>query len=53
MNKKISYNKTAKGLVSLITIIIVLSSILAGSIYYEKSNEITGRATGMEGVSGF
>ncbi len=51
--EKPAKNKTAKGLVSLITIIIVLSSILAGSIYYEKSaSTITGRVTGMEGVSG-
>ncbi len=43
---KITKNKTAKGLVSLITIIIILASILAGSIYYE--NTITGKVTGMK-----
>lgn len=36
------FNKTAKGLVSLITIIILFSSILAASIYY--SNNITANA---------
>ena len=35
--KKLIKNKTAKGIVSLITIIILLSSILAGGIFYENS----------------
>ena len=35
--KKLFNNKIAKGLVSLITIIILLSSILAGSIFYENN----------------
>lgn len=37
MGSKIFKNKTAKGLVSMITIIILLSSILAVSIFYESS----------------
>ncbi len=37
MNKKLFNNKIAKGLVSLLTIIILLSSILAGSILYENN----------------
>ena len=36
MSKKI-FNKTAKGIVSLITIVILLSSILASSIFYENN----------------
>ena len=36
MSKKL-FNKTAKGLVSLLTIIILLSSILATSIFYENN----------------
>ena len=36
-NKKLFNNKLAKGLVSLLTIIILLSSILAGSIFYENN----------------
>ncbi|MBI2656135.1 hypothetical protein HYX03_00160 [Candidatus Woesearchaeota archaeon] len=36
-NKKLTKNKIAKGLVSLLTIIILLSSILAGSIFYEDN----------------
>ena len=48
--KKMDKNKTAKGLVGLGTVIILLVSILAGSIYYE--NQITGRVTGLEMVSG-
>ncbi|MEK6984421.1 MAG: transglycosylase SLT domain-containing protein, partial [Nanoarchaeota archaeon] len=36
-NKKPFNNKTAKGLISLITIIILLSSILATSIFYENN----------------
>ena len=36
MTKKLMKNKTAKGLVSLLTIIILMSSILAGTIYYES-----------------
>ena len=37
---KIVYNKTAKGLVSLVAIVVLLSSILAGSLIYE--NNLTG-----------
>ena len=37
MKNKLFNNKIAKGLVSLITIIILLSSILAGSIFYENN----------------
>ena len=37
MSNKLFNNKTAKGLVSLITIIILMSSILAGTIYYENN----------------
>ena len=40
--KKLFYNKTAKGIVSLITIVILLSSILASSIFY--GNNITANA---------
>ena len=50
--KKISKNKLAQGILSLFAIIIFLASILAVSIYYEKSNEITGRAAGLDEVSG-
>ena len=35
--KKLFNNKIAKGLVSLITIIVMLSSILAASIFYENN----------------
>ena len=54
MSKKIFNNKTAKGLVSLITIIILLSSILAGSIYYQSN--VTGyfvKKINSEGVDFF
>ena len=47
-------NKTAKGLVSLPTIIILMCSILAVSIVYENNkikNQITGKVAGLEGVS--
>ena len=37
MSKKLFYNKIAKGLVSLVTIIVLLSSILATSIVYENN----------------
>jgi|GEM_PF-6077060 hypothetical protein len=37
MNKKIFYSKIAKGIASLIAIIILLSSILATSVYYNSS----------------
>ncbi len=36
-NKNLFKNKTAKGLVSLITIIVLLSSMLATSIYYQNN----------------
>ncbi|MEK6984427.1 MAG: hypothetical protein AABX33_07675 [Nanoarchaeota archaeon] len=36
-NKKLLNNKTAKGFVSLVTIIIFLTSILATSIFYENN----------------
>lgn len=36
-NKKLFNDKTAKGIVSLITIIVVLSSILAVTIFYENN----------------
>ena len=42
MNNKIFNNKTAKGIVSLVTIIIVLTSVLSASIFYE--NNITANA---------
>ena len=45
-------NKTAQGTLRLFIVIILLASILAGSIYYEKSNEITGEVVAMERVSG-
>ena len=35
--KKLTKNKLAKGLVSLVTIIVLLSSILATSIFYENN----------------
>jgi len=54
MSKNLINNKTAKGLVSLITIIILMSSILAVTIYHQEyQNQITGKVTGMGGVSGF
>jgi len=37
MNKKISKNKIAKGLTSLVTVVILLSSILASSFFYENN----------------
>jgi hypothetical protein len=37
MNNKLFNNKTAKGLVSLITIIILLSSILATTFVYQNN----------------
>ena len=36
-NKRIFYNKIAKGLMSFVAIIILLSSILATSIFYENN----------------
>lgn len=36
-NKKLFYSKIAKGMASLVTIIILLSSILATSIFYENN----------------
>ena len=37
MSKKLTKNKTAKGLISLLTIIILMSSILATTIYYQNN----------------
>ena len=54
--KNLFNSKTAKGLVSLLTIIILMCSILAVSIVYENNkikNQITGKVTGLEKVSGF
>jgi len=54
--KNLFNSKTARGLVSLPTIIILMCSILAVSIVYENNkikNQITAQATGLEGVSGF
>ena len=36
-NKKLSKNKTAKGLVSLMAIILLMCSILAASYFYDRS----------------
>jgi len=48
--KKSPKNKIEKSLLSLIAIILILSSILAVSIYYQKAqNQITAQVTGLEG----
>jgi len=52
--KNLFNSKTAKGLVSLLTIIVLMCSILAVSIVYENNkikNQITGKVAGLEGVS--
>lgn len=56
--KKISKNKTEKSLNTLVLIIVLLSFGLVGSLLYESNitangNKITGKVTGLEGVSGF
>ena len=55
--RKLSKTKIEKSLNALVLIIVLLSFGLVGSFVYESNirsdNEITGKVTGMEGVSGF
>jgi len=64
---KTSKNKTAKGLLSLFAVILLMCSILAGSYFYDRSvtsytvkenkklskNQITREVSGLEKVSWF
>ncbi len=51
---KPSNNKAVKRIMGLITIIILMSSILAVTIYHQEyQNQITGKVTGLERVSNF
>jgi len=56
-SKNSSKNKIEKSLNTLVLIIVLLSFGLVGSLLYESNitanNQITGKVTGLEGVSGF
>ncbi len=53
-SKNPAKNKTVRRVMGLIAVIILMSSILAVTIYYQKyQDQITGKVTGLERVSGF